>query len=63
MPRRVHNCRWHRIREGTVSSFAFAYRDAKVRINEQNAKGKLVFLLVVTSHEVRKSFKHWQFSQ
>jgi hypothetical protein len=25
MPERAHNCRWHRIREGTISSFAFAY--------------------------------------
>ena len=30
MPEQAHNCRWHRIREGTISSFAFAYRGAKV---------------------------------
>ena len=46
MPGLAHNCRWHRIHEGTVSSFAFAYRGAKVRISENNTKQKTILFLL-----------------
>jgi hypothetical protein len=36
MPRPVHNCRWHRIREGTISFSVSAYLAAKVQ-NIQSA--------------------------
>jgi len=42
----AHNCRWHRIREGTVSSFVFAYQGAKVRISENNTKQKTILFLL-----------------
>ncbi|MBO5594091.1 MAG: helix-turn-helix transcriptional regulator [Prevotella sp.] len=58
MPGLAHNCRWHRIREGTVSSFAFAYLGAKVRISEQNAKGKFVFLFIFEREYLRCSQRY-----
>ena len=58
MPGLAHNCRWHRIHEGTVSSFAFAYRGAKVRISEQNAKGKFVFLFIFEREYLRCSQRY-----
>ena len=45
MHRTSRNCRWHRIREGTVSSFAFAYRGAKVLKKQQKTVAKAVFML------------------
>jgi hypothetical protein len=46
MPEQAHNCRWHRIREGTVSSFAFAYRGAKVLKKKQKNACGCTFQLV-----------------